>query len=490
MKKVTLQDQYLLIKGGKGHKGVFLNEVKRDYPNLIRNAATFEEASKILKDKNIISENFVGLQAINQMTPTAKQPYEIAYANFLKEAKKKDDDAKAEEKKPSKQVETAGGKTFDNTDMKNIDNLIFDQVMTGYYAELKDPKNADKTMEELKAIVMKNLAKDSIYYTKDGQFGVKDLGYSVEHPGLGEPKEAKGKHKASGYGDLKEGIGKTYPDEISGEYEGKSVITPGADLYELLNDILEIAISEDDFVNKVAYALTDETSNLSAQDEHKLRTWYSSKNKQTENMHITEAGSFDQESFKNKLMDMERPYSKDKAALSAIQDIYSSHIQSLNSISQGLNEDMSIEESKLRTAIKSIIREELSKVAINENLPKRLKEIENELVLISWLNWLTQQKITISSSKKPITKKVIEPVTKKELELEKEVAKLEKTIKGTKKEVIDEIDEPSAEYLDAKHEAQNEYDNSGSIESTQNKYPEFADMLEQDIIGGNEGMDY
>ena len=65
------------------------------------------------------------------MTPTAKQPYEIAYANFLKEAKKKDDDAKAEEKKPSKQVETAGGKTFDNTDMKNIDNLIFDQVMTG-----------------------------------------------------------------------------------------------------------------------------------------------------------------------------------------------------------------------------------------------------------------------------------------------------------------------------------------------------------------------
>ena len=124
MKKVTLQDQYLLIKGGKGHKGVFLNEVKRDYPNLIRNAATFEEASKILKDKNIISENFVGLQAINQMTPTAKQPYEIAYANFLKEAKKKDDDAKAEEKKPSKQVETAKGKTFDNTDMKNIDNLM------------------------------------------------------------------------------------------------------------------------------------------------------------------------------------------------------------------------------------------------------------------------------------------------------------------------------------------------------------------------------
>ena len=343
MKKVTLQDQYLLIKGGKGHKGVFLNEVKRDYPNLIRNAATFEEASKILKDKNIISENFVGLQAINQMTPTAKQPYEIAYANFLKEAKKKDDDAKAEEKKPSKQVETAKGKTFDNTDMKNIDNLIFDQVMTGYYAELKDPKNADKTMEELKDIVMKNLAKDSIHYTKDGQFGVKDLGYSVEHPGLGEPKEAKGKHKASGYGDLKE-------------------------------------------------------------------------NKQTENKQT---------------------------------------------------ENMSITESMLRTAIKSIIKEELSKVAINENLPKRLKEIENESVNEVKVAKLDKLKAEIEKRQSQLdmieTNEDLKGLTdgkkvkalQKEIKLlEKAVAKLEKTIKGTKKEVIDEMEDtqPSENYTVAKRD--------------------------------------
>jgi hypothetical protein len=77
--------------------------------------------------------------------------------------------------------------------------------MTGYYTEMKDPKNADKTMQELKDMVFKNLQKDPIFYTKDGQFGVKDLGYSVDHPGLGEPKEPKGKYKASGYGDLKEG---------------------------------------------------------------------------------------------------------------------------------------------------------------------------------------------------------------------------------------------------------------------------------------------
>jgi hypothetical protein len=208
--KKTLQDQYLLIKEGKGHKGVFLTEAKRQFPNIVRNAATFEEAASSLKTKNIISENVIGLTAINSIfEPKKKESYEVAYEAFLAEAKKKeneDEKVKAEEKKVSKKVEEDASHNFDNTDDKNIDNLIFDQVMTGYYAEMKDPKNADKTMQELKDIVMKNLQKDPIFYTKDGQFGVKDLGYTMDAPGLGEPKEAKGKWKASGYGDLKESI--------------------------------------------------------------------------------------------------------------------------------------------------------------------------------------------------------------------------------------------------------------------------------------------
>jgi hypothetical protein len=84
--------------------------------------------------------------------------------------------------------------------------MIFGQIMMGYYAEMKDPKNSEKTMHELKDIVFKNLAKDQIYYTKNAQFGVKDLGYTNEAPALGMPKEAKGKYKGSGYGDLKESI--------------------------------------------------------------------------------------------------------------------------------------------------------------------------------------------------------------------------------------------------------------------------------------------
>jgi hypothetical protein len=209
--KKTLQDQYLLIKEGKGHTGVFLTEAKRQFPNIVRNAATFEEAAASLITKNIITENIVSLEPINSpFDSKKKESYELAFENFLAEAKKKkeneDEKVKAEEKKVSKKVEEDASHNFDNSDEKNPDNMIFDQIMMGYYAEMKDPKNADKTMQELKDMVFKNLTKDPIHYTKDGQFGVKGLGYTMDAPGLGEPKEAKGKYKASGYGDLNESI--------------------------------------------------------------------------------------------------------------------------------------------------------------------------------------------------------------------------------------------------------------------------------------------
>jgi hypothetical protein len=208
--KKTLQDQYLLIKEGKGHKGVFLADAKRDFPHIVPNHATFDEAAASLKTKNIISENVIGLSAVAGYEPRKKESYETAFEAFLAEARKakenEDEKVKAEEKKVSKPVEKDLEKNFDYSDDKNPDNLIFDQIMMGYYAEMKDPKNADKTMQQLKDIVLKNLAKDPIHYTKDGQFGVKDLGYVTEHPGLGTPKEPKGKYASSGYGNLSEGM--------------------------------------------------------------------------------------------------------------------------------------------------------------------------------------------------------------------------------------------------------------------------------------------
>ena len=112
----------------------------------------------------------------------------------LKEAKEKED--------PSKEVLDNQKHNFDYKDEKNYDNVFGQEFLQGYYTEMRDPKNAGKDVEELRSIVAKNLAKDINYYVKNGQFGTKGLGYQTEAPGLGEPKEPKGKFKSSGYGDI------------------------------------------------------------------------------------------------------------------------------------------------------------------------------------------------------------------------------------------------------------------------------------------------
>ena len=193
----TLTEQYRSIIEGKGPKDIFLKEAKLNFPNLIKNNSTFKEASTILKQKGIISENFVGTPMVGNPIETKKENYELAFAKFLVE------DAKAEEKKVSKEVEEDAEKNYDYKDKKDPNNMIFGQIQMGYYFEMKQEKNADKTIDEIKDIVFKNLAKDPIYYTKNGQFGV-EVGYTDEAPSLGEPEEPKGEYKSSGYGKLKE----------------------------------------------------------------------------------------------------------------------------------------------------------------------------------------------------------------------------------------------------------------------------------------------
>ena len=191
----TLTEQYRLIKEDKGHKGLFLKEAKKQFPNLLKNNSTFKEATTILTQKNIISENYVDLQPINNpLGERKKEGYETAFANFLAEA-----EAKAEEKKVSKEVEEDASKNYDTADKKDPNNMIFGQIQMGYYFEMKQEENADKTIDEIKDIVFKNLAKDPIYYTKNGQFGV-EVGYTEDNVSLGIPKEPKGEYKSSGYG--------------------------------------------------------------------------------------------------------------------------------------------------------------------------------------------------------------------------------------------------------------------------------------------------
>ena len=54
--------------------------------------------------------------------------------------------------------------------------------MNGVYCEIKN--NPKLTLEEAQEKVIKNLAKDSLHYVKEGQFGVAGLGYQQESAGL------------------------------------------------------------------------------------------------------------------------------------------------------------------------------------------------------------------------------------------------------------------------------------------------------------------
>ena len=209
MKQLTLQEQYNLIKEGKGHKDVFLKAAKNQFPNIVPNAATFEQASLLLKQRSVISENIWGVTTGKNTQPDWFSIFnESVNENYV--ASSQEEPVKNSDKKVSKEVEEDQESNFDYKDPKNRDNVYGQEFLTGYYAEMKDPKNSEKTVDELLELVSKNLAKDRLYYVKDGQFGVKGLGYTEDAPGLGAGKEPKGKYKSSGYGDLKESKNNIY----------------------------------------------------------------------------------------------------------------------------------------------------------------------------------------------------------------------------------------------------------------------------------------
>ena len=195
---MTLQEHYNLIKEGKGNKSQFLSEAKRNHKNAISNINTFDQAVDILKSKSIINENtyYADLQPITQFQPTNREPFENKFAEFLAEQAKreKDEAVKAEEKKTSKTVEEVNDHNYDYEDPKNVNNQIGQEVLNGIYLEVQ--KNPQITQEAAMKEVMKNLAKDKLYYVKEGQFGVEGLGYEEL-----KSEEASGNHKASGYSD-------------------------------------------------------------------------------------------------------------------------------------------------------------------------------------------------------------------------------------------------------------------------------------------------
>ena len=180
---------------------------------MINNAATYDQATHILKKRSVISENYIDLKPINTIEPTAKQNWEDKFANFLAEAGDKslnpivNNDMKANTKESEEKVSSDSKLKFEmetnqtgrykisdgveniashNYDyspkVDNINNVNAQEMMNGVYCEIKN--NPKLTLEEAQEKVIKNLAKDSLHYVKEGQFGVAGLGYQQESAGL------------------------------------------------------------------------------------------------------------------------------------------------------------------------------------------------------------------------------------------------------------------------------------------------------------------
>ena len=173
MRKTTLQEHYNLIKEGKGNKEIFLKEAKLQFPNLISNVATYNQATTRLKQKNIISESVLGLGIV------AKKQEDPDWFKIFEEKYK-----------------YQGGWDESSDVPPNVEGEKF---LQGYYTELRNPKNANKTEQQLKDIVYKNLYKNRLYYVEKAQFGIEGVGYTKDAPGL-KVTQIKGKNIASGYG--------------------------------------------------------------------------------------------------------------------------------------------------------------------------------------------------------------------------------------------------------------------------------------------------
>lgn len=191
MRKQTLQEQYNLIVEGKGDATAFHKQALKQFPHLFTAQSSFDQVVNVLKQKSIISEMVAQGLVSNSSGPNF---FEIFNTNMAK----LNEEAKAEEKKPTKDVTDLETKGFDYKNKKNIDNQSGAEFLLGFYVESRNAKNVDKTVEEIRDIVVKNLAKDQLHYVKSGQFGVEGLGYTEEAPGLGKTKEVKGKYASSG----------------------------------------------------------------------------------------------------------------------------------------------------------------------------------------------------------------------------------------------------------------------------------------------------
>ena len=203
----TIQEQYNQIKKGKGSEELFLKEVKRNYPNMIVNSATYKQAEEILLNRSVITENLAGvvnpnkspdwfkifnknMEIIKEANPKNPNRFPPLHIAQTKESKA-DEDVKADSKKVAKQVDDIESHNFDNKANKdNYDTLNGEEFRLGLKFEMDKVRetvsDADlgDAIEKAQKLVAKNLASDPLYYIKNAAFGVEGIGYTDETPGL------------------------------------------------------------------------------------------------------------------------------------------------------------------------------------------------------------------------------------------------------------------------------------------------------------------
>jgi predicted lipid-binding transport protein (Tim44 family) len=217
----TLQQEYQLIKEGKGNKDHFLKVARNMFPEYVAHGNDFNSAVSILKSKSLLTEAAGGVVTMNNSQPNWFSIFNTNLKEAVGVKDKKEYGDQNEFEKPAPEVAKDLANQFDNNDPKNIDNLYGQSFLLGYLTEMWDEKNSDKTVGELKDIVAKNMAKDINYYHTNASFGVKGIGYTKDVVGGGEPVEPKGKYKSSGYGDMpktvKEGLNEAKRPNISSQ---------------------------------------------------------------------------------------------------------------------------------------------------------------------------------------------------------------------------------------------------------------------------------
>ena len=210
----TIQEQYNQIKKGKGNKEIFLKEVKRNYPHMIVNSATFDQAEEILLNRSVLSENIAGvvnmttekpdwfkifdenMEIIKEQNPKNPNRFPPLHIAQTKESKA-DEARKVDASKPDKDVVELETKGYDYKDNKNIDNLNGEEFRLGVKFEMDKVRetvsDADlgEAIKKAQDVVTKNLAKDPLYYIKNAAFGVDGIGYTDEVPGISASKSDK-----------------------------------------------------------------------------------------------------------------------------------------------------------------------------------------------------------------------------------------------------------------------------------------------------------